>query len=65
MMPKRDRFIQGLILSAGGALIATGATAPATVDAKHLPNGKVSQDARSGLDWERAPAPQPKRPPNG
>lgn len=64
-MPIRRRFILGMTLSASAGIIASGAVAPATVDAQDPPNNdKVTQqDAGHGLDWEKVA--QDKRPPNG
>lgn len=62
MMPKKDRFHMALILGAGGAIIASGATAPATIEAKKPPNGKTVVQA-AGLDWEKVS--HIKKPPNG
>lgn len=57
MMPKRDRFIQGLVLAGGGAIIAAGATAPAQLDSKQPTNETVVVEAGHGVHI--------KKPPNG
>lgn len=65
MMPKRERFIQGLVLAGGGTLLASSAVVPASaVAADDDSKSEVTQvQAGKGLDWERVA--HPKRPPNG